>query len=85
METKNYSAVMQEVRRKRLLHRIPGRLLCARAPIDRSRLSELERAYAIPSADELERLQRALDQLVTAKEQVEKFAATVGWPGGVRA
>jgi hypothetical protein len=42
----------------------------------------LERGYVLPSVQELERLQRALDDLIVAKQKVEKFASEVGWPYG---
>jgi hypothetical protein len=71
---------MSQLKQKRIAARIPGRLLCPRARITPARLSEIERGYCTASADELERIRRALTDLITAKRKVQKFARTVGWP-----
>jgi hypothetical protein len=55
-------------------------MLCPRAQITPARLSEIERGYIRPSQDEVERIQHALEALITAKEKVRRFAQTVGWP-----
>jgi len=83
METKNLAEAMQHLRRRRLIHGIAGRLLCSRAALDRSRLSDLERGYALPTDEEVARLQGALDELVTTQAKVERFATSLGWPTGV--
>ena len=70
----------RDLRYKRVSHGISGRLLCAKAGIDRSRLSDIERQYVEPSDDELERIEKALGALIQAKEKVVKVAAEVGWP-----
>ena len=70
----------RELRRKRMAAGIPGRLLCARVGIDRSKLSDIERAYVEPSIEEGIRINRAIDDLIKAKEEVAKVAAAVGWP-----
>ena len=62
---------------------IPGSLICTRAQISRGRLSEIERGYVIPSADETSRIVQALDELTLARKKVEKAAAEVGWPGHI--
>ena len=72
----------RDLRYKRVSHGISGRLLCVKAGIDRSRLSDIERQYVEPSDHELQRIERALVALIQAKERVEKVAAEVGWPMG---
>ena len=69
-----------ELRRKRILAEIPGRLVSSRAGISASRLSEVERALVPTSLEELDRIERALDYLIAARKQVEAVAAEVGWP-----
>ncbi|MBI1789594.1 MAG: helix-turn-helix transcriptional regulator [Acidobacteria bacterium] len=61
---------------------IPATLLAAKAGVNRSRLSNLERGYAQPTEEELQRLTSALEQLIDAKAAIQKTAATVGWPFG---
>ena len=69
-----------ELRLKRVTARIPGRLLCRRARLDRGRLSDIERGYVQPSPDELARISKALDALIEARERVARFAGECGWP-----
>jgi transcriptional regulator with XRE-family HTH domain len=70
----------QELKQKRLSAGIPGRLICGRAGIDRSRLSDIERGYVEPSEAELARLNQALDELTDAKRKLATAAAACGWP-----
>jgi transcriptional regulator with XRE-family HTH domain len=72
----------QELRLKRVTARIPGRLLCRRASLDRGRLSDIERGYVEPTPDELARLSKALDELSEAAAKVAKYAEECGWPLG---
>ena len=72
----------RELRRKRMAAGIPGRLLCAKVGIDRSKLSDIERNYIEPSGDESIRINRAIDELIEAKEKVERVADEMGWPMG---
>jgi predicted transcriptional regulator len=71
---------MSELRQKRIAARIPGRLLCPRARITPGRLSEIERGYVTPRASEVERIWQALDELIAAREKVQRYARSVGWP-----
>ena len=77
-------ASVQELRSKRVTAEIPATLLAAKAKVNRSRLSNLERGYAQPTEDELQRLNAALDQLIQAKSVIDRAAASVGWPTGAR-
>ena len=61
----------RELRRKRMAAGIPGRLLCARVGIDRSKLSDIERAYVEPSIEEGIRINRAIDDFTTVRLKVE--------------
>ncbi|NUN04011.1 MAG: helix-turn-helix transcriptional regulator [Bryobacteraceae bacterium] len=69
-----------QLRQTRIGARISGDILSARAGIDRSRLSRIESGHLRPSDDEIFRIQRALEALVTAREGVAKVAAECGWP-----
>ena len=69
-----------EFGKRRVASGIAGRLVSGRAGIERSRLSDIERGYVRPRPDELNRLERALNELIKAKGEVEKVAAEMGWP-----
>jgi transcriptional regulator with XRE-family HTH domain len=69
------------LRAKRAAAGIAGILLCRKAGISRSRLSEIERETAAVTPDELVQLNAALDELICAKSEIRKTAAAVGWPG----
>jgi hypothetical protein len=71
---------MSALRQRRLSARIPGRLLCRRARITPGRLSEIERGYITPLPSEEARIWKALEELIAAREKVEQFARTVGFP-----
>jgi transcriptional regulator with XRE-family HTH domain len=73
---------VNELRSKRVAAEIPATLLAAKAGVNRSRLSNLERGYAQPTEEELQRLTNALEQLIAAKASIQKTAAAVGWPLG---
>jgi len=69
-----------ELRQRRQAVGIPGHLVCAKACVGRSRLSDIERGYVQPSAEEVERICRALEQLISAKRILAATANDVGWP-----
>jgi transcriptional regulator with XRE-family HTH domain len=69
------------LRAKRSAAGIAGAILCQKAGISRSRLSDIERAAVVVTPDELVRLHTALDELVRAKSEILKTAVAVGWPG----
>jgi transcriptional regulator with XRE-family HTH domain len=75
---------VEALRSARIAAEIPATLLAARAKVNRCRLSNIERGYVQPSADELERLSAALDELIEAKSFIDRVAASVGWPIGAR-
>lgn len=72
----------EELRSKRVAAEIPAMLLAAKARVNRSRLSNLERGYAQPTEAELQRLTGALEELIDAKAAIREAAASVGWPLG---
>jgi transcriptional regulator with XRE-family HTH domain len=71
-----------ELRSKRVSAEIPATLLAARAKVNRSRLSNIERGYSEPTEDELQRLNAALNELIQARSALQKTAAELGWPVG---
>jgi transcriptional regulator with XRE-family HTH domain len=70
----------KEIRQKRVTAGIAGSLVCARAGVDRSRYSLIEREYVRAPEAELARIASALEELLAAKQQLIEFAATIGWP-----
>jgi transcriptional regulator with XRE-family HTH domain len=70
------------MRTARVAAEIPAILLAAKARVNRSRLSGIERGYVQPTEDELQRLSQALEQLIHAKAIIQKAAASVGWSFG---
>ena len=63
-----------------LIAGITGGVLCRKAGIDRSRLSQIERGYIQPSEEEFRRIGDALEGLLLAKKQLVAAAVKVGWP-----
>jgi transcriptional regulator with XRE-family HTH domain len=55
-------------------------MVCERAGISRGRLSEIERGHVRAKADELNRIEDALRQLIEARSKVAEVAAECGWP-----
>jgi transcriptional regulator with XRE-family HTH domain len=71
---------IKELRSKRVAAEVPATLLAAKAGVNRSRLSNIERGYVQPTEDELQRLTAALQNLLHAKSVIQQAAASVGWP-----
>lgn len=71
---------IQEIREKRARARIPGYVLCKKAGLHRSRLSDIERGAAVPSLEEVERIKQALLDLIEVRSKVEDYARQCGWP-----
>jgi transcriptional regulator with XRE-family HTH domain len=72
--------MVTELRSKRITAEISAALLAAKAKVNRSRLSNIERGYVQPGEEELQRLGAALDELIKAKAAIQKAATAVGWP-----
>lgn len=75
---------MSELKSKRQAAEISGSVLCAKAGISRSRLSLIERGVVCPGPEETARIRGALEQLIEAKSVMDRVAALMGWPTGVR-
>jgi transcriptional regulator with XRE-family HTH domain len=73
---------LTQLRSKRIGAEISASMLAAKARVNRSRLSNLERGYAQPTEEELQRLTSALEQLIDARASIHRTAAAVGWPLG---
>ena len=69
-----------QLKTRRVSAGIPGQLVCQRAGLRRARLSDIERGYVTASEDELDRIERALKELITARQEVVAFAESVGYP-----
>jgi transcriptional regulator with XRE-family HTH domain len=70
------------IKAKRTAAGIIGSILCKKAGIARSRLSDIERGYVTASDEELGRLNAALETLIQAKSVIDKVAESMGWPTG---
>ena len=70
----------RDLRLRRVSAGIPGRLVCSRSRIDRSRLSNIEREYVNASDEESVRIVQAIEELSAAKRKLTEIAAQVGWP-----
>jgi transcriptional regulator with XRE-family HTH domain len=69
----------REIRTARAAADISGTVLCLKAGISRSRLSEIEREYRNPSAAEVEQIKAAIEELRAAKQQIRNYASSLGW------
>jgi transcriptional regulator with XRE-family HTH domain len=72
-----------QLRDRRNAAQIAGSLVCKKAGIVRSRLSDIERGYVEPSEVEIVRLSAALDELTRAKQKIAAVAAEEGWPSSL--
>jgi len=70
--------VGKTLRATRIRAAISGYAICLKAGIGRSRLSDIERGHVQPSAEEIVRLNAAVDELIRARQRVEAVAAEVG-------
>ena len=71
-----------DFRVKRIAAGISGATLCIKVGFGRTKLSEIERGQRQCAADDLLSLDRALSELIRAKDTMRQLAATVGWPAG---
>lgn len=76
-------AIGTQLRAKRNAAGIAGSLVCVKAAIARSRLSDIEREYVVPSEEETVRIDTAIDELTRAKRKIAAVAAEEGWPFSV--
>ena len=73
-------SIGSQLRTKRTEAGIAGSLVCVKAGIARSRLSDIERQYVTASEAETVRICAALDELVRAKRRIAAVAVEEGWP-----
>ena len=69
-----------DLHRMRVSARIPGSAVCMVSNVSRPRLSGIERGTIQPRQEELDRIDAALRQLISAKEKMAETAAACGWP-----
>jgi predicted transcriptional regulator len=69
-----------EIQARRAASGIAGSLVCLRAGISRSRLSDIQRGYVEPRDVEVIRIKSALDDLERAKRTIDAVVAAEGWP-----
>jgi transcriptional regulator with XRE-family HTH domain len=67
-----------ELRTRRLASGLSGALVCSRAGVVRSRLSEIERGYVKADAEQLNRIAKAIAELTTARGELGKMARAQG-------
>jgi len=72
-----------EIMQRRKRSGLAGFLVCRKSEICRSRLSDIERGYVQPTADEVQRIESAITGLTLAREQIARTAAEVGWPNAL--
>jgi transcriptional regulator with XRE-family HTH domain len=78
-----YMISAKDLRAKRIAAGLAAELVAAKARIERGRLSRIERQIIVGSPEELERIRAVIDELARAKQQIEDYAASVGWPATV--
>jgi transcriptional regulator with XRE-family HTH domain len=74
---------VQEIRDRRVRARIPGHVLCKKAGLHRSRLSDIERGAVTPSHEEVERIEQALSILIEVRTKMSVYASECGWPSPI--
>jgi hypothetical protein len=70
----------QELKARRVQAGLSGAVVCARARIDRARLSHIENLHVTASQDEMTRLNTALTSLIEAKNKVLSYAGECDLP-----
>lgn len=74
----------EQLRVKRVQAGIAGAVVCVRAGISRSKLSEIERGLAKPSNEVLKHLEATVADLIRAKKRLAAVAEQEGWPVPIR-
>ncbi len=65
---------------KRMSAGLAGSIVCRKLGMARSRLSDLERGYVIPSDTEAAKIAAAIDELVLVWAEISRAALGAGWP-----
>jgi hypothetical protein len=69
----------RDIKPKRKSAGIPGSMLCQKAGIGRSKLSDLENGYVTVPDEEQQRIEAVLDELIAARRKINQLAADLGW------
>jgi transcriptional regulator with XRE-family HTH domain len=69
---------LSNLRVKRAAAGIAGQIVCQMAGIARSRFSDIEREYVTPTAEELQRIDAAIEEIICTRQHLEKLAAEAG-------
>jgi transcriptional regulator with XRE-family HTH domain len=67
-----------ELRARRLAAGLSGALVCSRAGVARSRLSEIEHGYVKPNAEQVSRIEKAIAELTATRGKLSKVARAAG-------
>lgn len=71
---------VRKIREQRISSEISGAVLCLKARISRSRLSDIELGHITATPEVISRIETALEQLIDAKQRIKILAEEVGWP-----
>ena len=73
----------KDLRARRIAAGLAAELVAFKAGVERGRYSRIERQIITASSEEMERISAAIDDLACAKQRIEYYAASVGWPAVV--
>lgn len=74
----NTASTGEKLRVKRVLAGIPGHAVCQHAGLYRSKLTSIERGYVTATADEFQRIEAAIDQIVHSRQSIRQIATEKG-------
>lgn len=67
-----------DLRAKRSAAGIPGYVVCHLVGVSRTKLSDIERGYVTASPEDLNRIEGAINKVLTAKQRIADLAAEAG-------
>jgi len=67
-----------ELRAKRAAAGIPGHAVCQLSGISRARLSDIERGYLTASLEDLNRIDAAIERILSTRRQLTRLAIDAG-------
>ena len=67
-----------ELKTKRAAAGIPGYAVCQVAGISRAKLSDVERGYVTASPENLQRIDKAIEQIIYTRQHLAKLASDAG-------
>jgi hypothetical protein len=70
----------EDLKTKRVVAGIPGYAVCQVAGLSRAKLSDIERGYVPATAEELQRIEGAIEQIVRTRQRLEALATEAGLP-----